>query len=747
MIKLAVSLALTTLLFSVQGFAQADDYAKRSKEIANEIWSDKDPIFALKDAPAEYKNESAVILSKKYTLEASARSKFKMGILTMAVNKEIIYRYCLRERVKIQDKSALDDFSEISYEKFSKRSTGAMLIKMRDKSATYIGTRVIKKDGSVKETMLEEAVSVKDEKNIKENKLAIPDLQIGDVLDFFIQTEAQLELTPLDPIEFLLASDYPILNYAIHGNVSKKYAIEYKNVNNAPDFKISKDEDNDIVFSLEKKNLSKITATQWYSGYRQLPYVKLHIFLPGNGSRFKKGEISKGLTEAEIFDDIKADFSYFNLVLLNQKVTSYETPKYQIKEYLKKKKDGPALNDLQKIALIYQFLHFNTYLRVWSDEPIVVGMERNTYAANNKYFAYTLSLLLKDFDIDNELVVVSGRYSPELKDFLTTDEPKYLVHTLTGGSLFLADNGILSGFGIIPGDIEGEPGVTLQYGDSKSRNARAKDIAQGKIKIPVSSATANLRLEKLQVKMDPGASQTIEISRQVRSTGLYKKGDQISLLYFEDYYDEVRKSLNKQPFWDEWEDTKKNRAFIDEYKTALVKVKSSSKDNFLAELKNNYDKAPKELKSFAVDSLGVLPGPGAMQYSCVLTMDDFLKKAGNNFIFEVGKLIGTQTRVTDQERTRTVDIYMPFARTLAHNITINIPAGYTVEGIESLQKDVSNESGYFKSKATLQGDKLYIDVSKQYSHNFDPAANWSKILTFVDAANDFTNTKVLLRKK
>jgi hypothetical protein len=30
----------------------------------------------------------------------------------MGTNKEIVYRYCLREKVKIQDKVALEDFSE-----------------------------------------------------------------------------------------------------------------------------------------------------------------------------------------------------------------------------------------------------------------------------------------------------------------------------------------------------------------------------------------------------------------------------------------------------------------------------------------------------------------------------------------------------------------------------------------------------------------------------------------------------------
>ena len=76
-------------------------------------------------------------------------------------NKEIIFRYLLRQKVLIQDKSALEDFSEISYNKISSSSYGMLWGKQTDNLSTFIGARVTKKDGSVKEVMLSEAVSVK----------------------------------------------------------------------------------------------------------------------------------------------------------------------------------------------------------------------------------------------------------------------------------------------------------------------------------------------------------------------------------------------------------------------------------------------------------------------------------------------------------------------------------------------------------------------------------------------------------
>lgn len=744
------TIIISTILPLV-GFAQKDEYRKRSEQIAQEVWGEKDPAFQVKNIPEEYKNESAVILAKKYDIGASSRSKFKVGILTMGVNSEIIYRYCVRERVKIQDKAALEDFSEINYQKLNKRRNSYMLIKMRDKQLTYIGARIHKQDGTTREVKMDESVAIKNEKNNKEDKLAIPDLQVGDILDFYIRTEAQLELTPLDPFEFLLASDYPILSYSIQANFSRKYAIEYRNANSAPDFKISRDEDNDYVFSLNKQNLPKVSSGQWYSGYRQMPYVKLHVFLGAKNSstdRFRNGEISKGLSEKELIEDIKNDFSQYRLFVTMRQIPLYNAVKTSLNDIFKtyEKAGNSPMPGQKKIAFIYDYLRYRLYFSPSAEDAIVVDKDRNSFKANNRYFAYSLSLLLKNFEIPNELVIVSSRYSPLLRDYLSTDEPEYLVHVTGPNPVFLSDDGILTSYGILPGEYEGEKAYTLKSGERN--DSRASDIEQGSIVLPVSPASSNLRLERLLVDISLENAPLLKIKRNVSSTGLYKKDDQVSLLYFEDYYNSLRKWLGEEKtFVESWEENRKTRPLAEEYRTAFAKARANEKEYYEDELKNKYGVEPKELVSYKIDSMGDLPETPIMEFTTQFTIGDWVKRAGNNYLFEIGKLIGVQSTVSELERSRTTDIYMPFARTLAHNIVITIPPGYSVEGLDALQKELSNETGYFKSKATLQGDKLFLEVAKQYSHNFDSAANWPKILAFMDAANDFTGAKLLLRKK
>ena len=125
-----------------------------------------------------------------------------------------------------------------------------------------------------------------------------------------------------------------------------------------------------------------------------------------------------------------------------------------------------------------------------------------------------------------------------------------------------------------------------------------------------------------------------------------------------------------------------------------------------------------------------------------------MSKAGRNYVFEVGKLIGGQIKLEQNElATRQSDIWLPFARTIDNNIVINIPAGYTVDGLQDLKFNVNNESGSFAADSKVEGDKLIITTKKIYKKNFDKKELWPNYVAFLEAAYKFSQAKIVLRKK
>ena len=59
---------------------------------------------------------------------------------------------------------------------------------------------------------------------------------------------------------------------------------------------------------------------------------------------------------------------------------------------------------------------------------------------------------------------------------------------------------------------------------------------------------------------------------------------------------------------------------------------------------------------------------------------------------------------------------------------------------------MDNECASFITTATMSGNTVNLMITRTYKNNFEPAANWPKLLTAMDAAADFTNSKLLLEK-
>jgi hypothetical protein len=90
---------------------------------------------------------------------------------------------------------------------------------------------------------------------------------------------------------------------------------------------------------------------------------------------------------------------------------------------------------------------------------------------------------------------------------------------------------------------------------------------------------------------------------------------------------------------------------------------------------------------------------------------------------------------------------MSSPRSYHNEVTVEIPEGYIVDGLEKLMYNVDNETGGFTSSAQVAEDgTLKIKTKKWYAHQYEKAEDWPKMLEFLEAAYHFTQTKILLKK-
>lgn len=266
-------------------------------------------------------------------------------------------------------------------------------------------------------------------------------------------------------------------------------------------------------------------------------------------------------------------------------------------------------------------------------------------------------------------------------------------------------------------------------------------------KLPVSTHMDNETKKDIRVSLSDDLSELL-ISSVNSYKGHSKKDELYDRLLFSDYVNEDYKKYETETFIEKVKRKKDKIRYKKELDALIEKLKTNQKEKFENSAKSEYKVEEVE------DYIYEIASTGRYGLDTYFTFrEDFnaknslIKKAGPNYIIEIGKLIGGQIDIEEKERTRIADIHAVNARSFNYTITFNIPEGFTVAGLDKLTKSVDNETGAFISCAIVEGNQLIITTSKQYKHIFEPNSNWQKIIAFLDETYQFTNEKILLKKK
>jgi hypothetical protein len=131
-----------------------------------------------------------------------------------------------------------------------------------------------------------------------------------------------------------------------------------------------------------------------------------------------------------------------------------------------------------------------------------------------------------------------------------------------------------------------------------------------------------------------------------------------------------------------------------------------------------------------------------------LTANSLLESAGNDFILNIGKTIGTQSEMYQtSKRKQPIDI--EFAHAFYRKIEFDIPKGYKVSNLEDINMRVemvenNKVNAYFKSWYEQNGNTIYI-----YSHEVYPELEYSvdsfnQFREVINASADFNKKKLII---
>lgn len=735
--KHLLGLLAILLISSISNSLSANDYKKHANEIRNAVWNWDIEAFRNYSIPEEHQNESAIVLARHQQIEATSKNKFRINALLYAdINRELYYTNIDRIMIKLNDKKALDEYSELSF-KEEVKSWGHF---RSNKLKTVIGARIIKPDGSILEINIDDdAVAITEGKKDKEafKKIAIKGLETGDILDYFYSEEMELETLNVPPQTFRFFSNYPTLSYSVECVLGQKLTVEYRSINGAPDFEQSVDDDKNTVLKASKRNLKTVDGIndiRWLSAYRDLPMLRLVILNNSSKLTYKtanarKNGIYKDVDYEEILKDKKGYFAIWSNKLYWR---GNDMPKKVSKAMENYKQKNPSASDEELALYAYDALRF--YCR--------------NNARNYPYpmFFMTLEKVLKENDIKSRICFTTNRFGARKDEVVEEDDLSVFLTTNNNKQLFFFPNGYKYAGEIVP-TVEGEVASTIFVASYKPKSPEGIEGATGELEIPTSSFEDNKSIVKSQIIFSEQNPLELQITRTTASSGNMKENYQDMFVLYEDWDKVMRERLwIETDFWQDLAADKDTRQYIDQYKALFEENRKEQKELMQAELKEYHSTNSGELITYSINSIGATVDKPTFEFETQYTMDGLVRKAGDNLILDAGKLIGTQWEPTEKERKRDWDAYIPAPICIENEISVQIPENYTIEGIENLNKHINNMYGQFTSSAVIEGNQLIITTRKIYKRNYVPKQDWNSFLDMLDTTNDFCSQSVILLK-
>lgn len=321
--------------------AQDAKYEKLASIVRDSVWAWTMSEFQTTTVPDEYKNESAVILAHHTDISASGKVKFNL-LSNYVFDQKVYYSNITRRRIKINDKDALDNYSQLSF----RENTTQGMWTAKNITNTVVGAKIIKPDGTVKDVDVKDAVTISESDKTKREykKLAISDLQIGDILDYFFYEEYNLTTENI-PTQFFVFgnSHYPTLSSSLHCEIDDNLTTEYRVINNAPQFDIKKVNKMNYM-DAKRTNIPKFGYNIWVAPFRQLPIIRMNILNNKSSLMYKVESARKAGLQTDLTKDMVLTDA-FNWLMTISKYYVFSLNKEIEKDAAKFKKENPKVSN------------------------------------------------------------------------------------------------------------------------------------------------------------------------------------------------------------------------------------------------------------------------------------------------------------------------------------------------------------------------------------------------------------------
>lgn len=669
-----------------------------------------------------YENASAVYLASYTGVTADHEEVEKLGRFTPAPGVRVAknnVRHINRQMVLLKDVKAINEFSDFEFDVDESESLGNNVVTAYEYKYAF-GARIHKPNGKIvnvdMSTTLTETSGKKGNDAVC-HKIAIPGLEVGDVLEYFYLSDLYMLGNQSVDFDVEVFEKYPVCDFRLDMRINPRYTTVINTFNGMPVCKHGGwDKDDRIICELELHDLQAFNSQSWIKPRRQLPFMR--VDLSDNYSNLLpslKSARPPGL--------------YFNsgtvpvLKEIAERMSAIEIPS----------------KDLSTVLSIVRN-YCKTHPEMTEDDLADVTWLATLYAAfisKDDYEVWRISAMYKDALDRLDLTIPVNMAVTTSRERIVVDEigdyKQVTPLVLVGDRPFLY-MGIMSfAPGEVPGSFAGEKALTLT--GKRSELFNRKEF--GASTLPATNTKANTQTIEASVTIPDvnGTGFAVEYTNTIR--GLYKIMGEL-MVTPDDFIARVEDFFSipkKQRFGRKTDVLTHNRM----------------RNSFLAKLPEiDFDINDCKIDTSSVVSVGFLPDESDLKYRIAFTSDMMVSHAGEDLVVNLPALALHPENVEDEKNEREISIFTEGPYTLTSIIELRLPDGYTVDqtDLDHLQVNYSNVCGAFYVKTEIKPDgNLRMTVVRRNLKTYYHPERWSDFLSLREKASSFASSSLVLHKE
>ncbi|MCP4124522.1 MAG: DUF3857 domain-containing protein [Bacteroidetes bacterium] len=665
------------------------------------LWPDKQPSIN-KIIPQKYLEEPAVFLSKTTSREFYRSSRNTLRTINLE-----------HHVIKILNRKGVEENSIFTHEHID-----------NEYAFDVAAIRVISENGKVRILDMDSVSSGISGQSLQQQKIVIPGLQPGDILDLYYYIELRV-LFPqqysriFDAVYLLPRTVYPILDYQLNFTLGPSCFINATS-NAFPEFteeRIKTDKKTYTKFTVSLNELDAYNnGVPYYYPFRAQPSLKYQVFVGpylGNSNiRFNIGgslKLNNTIHPSRLLD-------YLSYML--EPAKDFRPHYGRFVRYLKQhgiKRNNTSNND---IALhYYKFIRLSSELAELSDGKMPDS--RTSSASRTLY-------VLKKMNIPAQLVLAFDRSKSTLDQAVLTDEFHPLIHLQTPDALFFD----LPTYELPPGQVESR----FESGSAYSFDPETKRLSV--IDMPVSSMKSNSIHYDIKINMldEPTLLQQVTAYGHSASALRKKVLNRPALLLNEDgstldamslKTKEKMHLMKRLSHRAEQEDASIEKHRVEMYASSGNAVK----DFHLIIKETGLDKP--DLPFITEESFSSEGFFETIGDEYLLTLEEILPSPGLRFLYD---------------ELRSEPVYFDYPEGREIHLEIKIPEGYVVEQTNSMDVSILNDSGHYKAYSKVEQGIFKIDINYGYTNIYEPVTAVAQVVEIFHAYESMLKGKILFRK-